>query len=444
MKKIVLAVAFCIISTIAWCQPHVIDKVVAIVGNEMVMYSDVQAALLQFKDLTPDQRKDAICYITDQLMQKKLLLSRAKIDSLKVTDEQVETEMDKRMNFFVEQYGSVENLERANGKTIVQIKNELHDNIKDQILIEQMQNKVVSDLDIGPADVRKFFNSVDADSLPYYNTEMEIGQIVRYPAVSQGERQRVIDELRQVRKDVLSGKAKFATKAIILSKDIGTRNKGGEMDMQRADNFVPEFAAAALALKKDSISDVVETKYGFHLIQMIERKGDMIHVRHILLTPEVSYEAKESVKEQLDSIRKQILADTAFTFEKAVAKYSQDEETKNRGGLLVDMKTNSSRIPVDGLDADVFFTVDKLKTGEISEPVEFTTPEQKEAYRILWLKAKTLPHRADLATDYPKIKQIALEYKKQEKMDEWFKKYIKKTYIHIDPEYAGCERLQKW
>lgn len=422
----------------------IIDEVVAVVGNEVVLYSDIEAQIAQMKDMPADKEAETRCMVIDQIMQRKLLLSRAKYDSLKVTDEQVNNELDRRMAFFVEQFGgNVQALEKYYNRTVGQLKSDFREPIKEQLLTEQMQNKIVSGVDVTPEEVKKFYLSLPKDSLPYYNAELEIGQIVILPKVSSQEKQDVINKLRNIRSSIISGKSKFSTMAIVYSQDEGSARKGGEMDMQRADNFVPEFAAAALSLKKDSISDVVETKFGYHIIKMLDRKGDMVKVSHILMHPSMTDVEIQAAKRTLDSLRTVIKKDS-ITFENAAYKYSEDADTRNRGGMLVDMKTNSSRIPNDQLDATLFSIVDKLKVGDISEPIYFKNAEGKDAFRIIYLKSRTLPHKANLKDDYPRIKELAQATKKQEKLDTWFKKYIGLTYIRVNSNYNYCHSLNKW
>lgn len=444
MKKLIVILIISICSVAQLKAQRIIDEVVAVVGNEVVLYSDVEAQLAQMKGLTLDKEPEARCMVIDGLMQKKLLLSRAKYDSLKVTEEQVNTELDRRMQFFIDQFGGNQQaLEKFYNKSVAQLKNDFRDPIREQLLEEQMQNKVLSDIDVTPEDVKKYYQSLPKDSLPYYNAELEIGQIVITPKVTKEEKQAVIDELRDIKKQVESGKAKFSTMAIIHSQDESNAVRGGEMDMVRADTYVPEFAAAALALKKDSISDVVETKYGFHLIKMIDRKGDMVKVAHILMRPQITETEVQKAKSTLDSLKTVIRKDS-ITFENAAYKYSEDQDTKNRGGIMVDMKTNSSHIPTDQLDAGLFSIVDKLKVGEISDPVYFKTQEGKDAYRLVYLKSRTLPHKANLKEDYPKIKDLATASKKQEKLENWMKKYIALTYIRVNTNYNYCHSLDRW
>jgi len=441
MKKIITIIIILCGLTACHAQ-QTIDEVIAIVGDEAIMKSDIEGQYMQMQGLTTIDREKAHCMILNQLMEKKLYLIRAMADSLKVNDEQVESELTRRIQYFIQRYGSEENMKEQIGKSALELKNDFRLAIREQLLEQQMQEKIVSDVNVTPSDIKKFYKSLPADSLPYYDTEMEIGQVVVYPKVTHAEKQEAIDKLKKIRKDILSGAITFEYAAIRYSAD-GSATHGGDLEMQRADQFVPEFSSIALKLKKDSISDIVETKFGYHLIQMLERRGDMIHVRHILIRPEVSDQDRVATRKMLDSIREKIIKDS-ITFEDAAYKYSKDEETKNRGGLMIDMKTNSSHIPVKSLDGALFFTVDKMKIGEISHPDSYISPEGKEAFRILFLKSKIPPHKANLKDDYPKIMEIAKEYKKLEKEQEWLKKYIPYTYVRIDKSYINCESLKIW
>ncbi len=425
----------------AVAQP-VVDEIIAVVGNEYLLRSELEVQLLQVQQSNPERASETACWLLDQFLQKKMLLSRAKTDSLKVTDEQIEGELDRRIQYFVSQIGSEEALEDYYRKTIPEMKSDFREQVREQLLMEQQQQKIIGNIDVTPKDIRDFYNKIPADSLPYYSTEMEIGQIVIYPKISTAERQRTIELLRKTRKEILSG-SNFATKAIILSEDKGSAINGGDLGWQRAENYVPEFAAAALSLQKDSISDVVESKFGFHILQLLGRKGDLIHVRHILKKPQVNEDAHTATIRLLDSIRSAILGDS-ITFETAAYKFSKDEETKNRGGIMTDPKTSASRIPVEELDQATFFAVDKLAVGEISQPLPFKTADGSDAYRILYLKSKTLPHKANLKDDYPKLKVIVTEYKKAVKLEAWVKKNIPNVYVYLDPSYKDCPTLKRW
>ncbi|MGZ5282674.1 MAG: peptidylprolyl isomerase, partial [Bacteroidia bacterium] len=267
---------FFLSSATAFAQP-VVDEIIAVVGSEYILRSEIEVQMLQLQQANPTKGNEAQCWLLDQYLQKKMMLSRAKTDSLKVTEEQIEGELDRRIQYFISQIGSEEALEDYYKKSIVEMKNDFRDQVREQLLIEQQQQKVIGTVDVTPQDIKEFYDKIPSDSLPYYSTEMEIGQIVIFPKVSKTERQKTIELLRQARKEILKGSS-FSTKAIIMSEDKGSAINGGDLGWQRADMYVPEFAAAALSLKKDSISDVIETKYGFHILQLLGRKGDLIHV----------------------------------------------------------------------------------------------------------------------------------------------------------------------
>jgi len=442
MKKILTILIMLCTMGAAHAQ-QVIDEVEAIVGDDAIMRSDIEGQYMQMPGISKMDKGKAHCMILNQLMQKKLYLIRALADSLKVSDEQVESELSRRIQFFIQQYGSEANMKDKIGKTPLQLKNDFREQIKDQLLEQQMQEKIVSNINVTPSDIKKFYKGLPSDSLPYYDTEMEIGQIVVYPKVTRAEKQAALDKLKKIKADIISGNLTFEYAAIRYSEDPGSATHGGDLEMKRADQYVPEFTAAALKLKKDSMSDIIETKYGYHLIQMLERRGDMIHVRHILIMPTVSDIDRAATQKMLDSIRDRIIKDS-ITFEDAAYKYSKDEETKNRGGLMIDMKTNSSHIPVKELDGPLFFKIDRMKIGEISRADTFISNDGKEAFRILKLKSKIPPHKANLKDDYPKIMEIAKEYKKLDAEQTWLKKYIPYTYIRIDKKYQDCESLKIW
>ncbi|MDZ4839772.1 MAG: peptidylprolyl isomerase [Bacteroidota bacterium] len=425
-------------------QPVVADRTIAVVGSEYILESEIEIQYNQLREKASAQftDKQLHCLLLDQLLQRKMLLYRAKaVDSIKVTEAQIQLDLDRKMAFFIQQFGSESELERFYGKSIRAIKDELYESVKDQMLIEQMQSKISGTIVVAPSDVRSYYKSLSSDSLPYYNTELEIAQIVIFPKLGIEQKREARRKLEIIREDIKNG-SKFEIEAIAYSMDLGTAKKGGYMEMQKAENFVPEFAAAALSLYKGS-DTIVETRFGFHLLLLISRKGDMVETRHILIKPEISESSKTIAFNKLDSVKHLIDIDS-ISFEQAAYKFSEDQETKNRGGFLIDQKTNSSRIPVDELNVDDFFVVDKLSPGDISAPNNFVSVEQNEGYRIVYLKSKIAPHKANLDEDYPKLKLLAEERKKVELMDNWFTKYLKETYLSIDASYNDCSNLNKW
>ncbi|MCX6352280.1 MAG: peptidylprolyl isomerase [Bacteroidetes bacterium] len=444
MRQLLTILLFTLISTATFAQTKVIDEVVANIGDEIILRSEVEVQLMQMRDVKEADIPTARCFILDQLMQRKLMLVRAKADSLKVSEDQVTNELERRIQYMIAnpQIGSAEKLEEYFGKSIIQIKNEFRKTIKEQILIEQMQAKATSNADLTPNEIRTYFKTIPPDSLPLYNTEVELSQLVIFPKPTKEAKLAAIQKLKDIREEVQKG-ANFGTKAVVYSQDNGSAIKRGDLGMTAASQFVPEFSAAALKLKKDSMSGIVESKFGYHLIQMIERKGDMIHTRHILLKAEVTEDDNKLVKARLDSFR-QLILDKKATLQTLSQQFSEDEESKNRGGMMVDPKTNASKVPLDELDAATFYAIDKLKPGEFSDPAPYTSMDGREGFRLVFLKSKTPQHKANLTDDYPKIKLMALEANKNAKLQAWYDKYIPITYIKVNPPLKSCESMAKW
>lgn len=428
-------------------QDTVIDGVVAVVGGNMVLKSDIETQYLQLRSqgIIKGSPARVKCQILDKLLYMKLLLHQSQVDSIKVTDAQVEAEMDRRMRYFISQAGSPEKLEEYYQKTLIQIKSELKDIIKEQMLTEQEEAKVTKDVTVTPSEVRTFYKKIDKDSIPLINAEFEIGLILKQPLIGQEEKQIVISKLKGFKERIAKGD-EFATLAVLYSEDPGTAKQGGELGMFKRGDMRPEFEAASFKLKTPGeVSDVVETEDGFHLIQLIERRGEYINVRHILLQPQVSMANLNKAKISLDSVAV-LLTSKKMKFEEAVLKYS-DDPSKNNGGLLVNNASGNTRFEssqLSQLDPKVFFIVDKLKVGEISPPVLMKTDRGKQEYRIYYLKDRTSPHRANLENDYARIQTMALNQKKEKAVNVWVSEKLPGTYIRINDQYRNCEFTRKW
>lgn len=425
----------------------VVDGVIAVVGGNPVLKSDIEGQYLQLRAQgvikgSPSRMK---CQILDRLLYMKLLLHQAQVDSIKVTDAQVESEMDRRMRYFIAQAGSPEKLEEYYQKTLLEIKNELKDIIREQMLTEQEEAKITKDLSITPSEVKSFFKKMDKDSIPLINAEFEIGVIIKYPAIGKEEKQVCINKLKSFKERIAKGD-EFATLAVLYSEDPGSAKQGGELGMFKRGDMRPEFEAAAFKLKTPGeVSDVVETEDGFHLIQLIERRGDYINVRHILLQPQVSLVNLNKAKQSLDSVVV-LVSSGKMTFEAAVVKYS-DDPSKNSGGLMINNATGTTRFEANQLsqfDPKVFFIVDKLKVNEISAPSLMKTDRGKQEYRVYYLKDRTSPHRANLENDYARIQVMALSQKKAKMINAWVDQRIAGTYVMISDEYKNCEFTRKW
>jgi peptidyl-prolyl cis-trans isomerase SurA len=375
------------------------------------------------------------------MLFQKLLVAQAEVDSIVVDDAQVNAELDRRIGMFIQQFGSQEKLERYYNKSITDIKKELFDVIKEQLLSQQVQQQIIANVTVTPSEVKAFFKSIPKDSLPQIKTEYVIQQIVKNPPVSIEEKIRVKEQLLNLRKRILDGE-NFSTLAILYSEDPGSASKGGELGFYGRGQLYPEFEAVAFKLKEGEVSDIVETEAGYHIIQMIARKGDYINVRHILLVPKVSPLDLTKARNELDSVAALIRNDS-ITFDEAVEKFSEGKN-KNSGGYLINDYTGGTSFEAEQLDPQVSFVVDKLKAGEISNPVPMKTDKMKDAYRILYLKEKTRPHRANMKDDYPKIQQWAQQKKQKKVIDEWVNEKSKQTYIRISDDFMKCNFHYNW
>ncbi|MEX0968600.1 MAG: peptidylprolyl isomerase [Bacteroidia bacterium] len=447
MKKTGLIGLLLIISSVAFAQEkprkgEVLDKVIAVVGTELILKSDIEAQMHQVELPEGLTEGEARCQLLNDLMQQKMLLNRANIDSLEVSEEQVSDEINDRINYFVSQIGSESALEEYYGKSIPEIREEFYDPIHEQLLIQMMQQKVIANTRITPSEVKAFYNNLPKDSLPFLSATVEAGELVRYPEPTAAEKEAAKNRLQELRDRIVKGES-FETLAVLYSDDDGTAAKKGVVGAVKRDDLQPEYSAVAFRLSKDSVSQIVETQYGYHIIQLIERRGDIINTRHILIRPKITEEAREKTRQFLDSIRHQIVHDT-LTFAQAATLYSQRSETRNNAGMLSDPASGASRLPVDKLDKSLFNVVDTMKAGEVSKPVAYQTVDNRLAYRLIYLKDKTPPHKANLKDDYQQIQEFALENKKIDRLMEWVEEYIPRTYVRVDSDYSHCEELQYW
>jgi len=424
-------------------QPQVIDQIAALVGRNMILQSDIENQYINYRmqGIIKGSSSEVKCSILEDMLFQKLLVAQAEVDSIVVDDAQVNAELDRRIGTFINQFGSQEKLEQYYNKTITEIKSELFNVIKEQLLSQQVQQQIISEVSVTPSEVKSYFRSLPKDSIPQIKTEYVIQQLVKNPPISVEERIRVKEELLELRKRILNGE-NFSTLAILYSEDPGSAKKGGELGFYGRGQLYPEFEAIAFKLKEGEVSDIVETEAGYHIIQMIERKGDYVNVRHILLIPKVSPADLQKARKELDSIVLLIRNDS-ISFDDAVVKFS-DGENRNNGGYLINQYTGGTSFEAEQLDPQVSFVVDKLKVGEISNPVPMKTDKQKDAYRILYLKDKTKPHRANLEDDYPKIQQWALQIKQKKIIDEWVNEKSQNTYIKISDDFNRCSFHYNW
>jgi len=439
--NILLIVAFfTIFSNNLFSQSNQIDNILAIVGNNIVLLSDVENQYQQIKNNENYTGVDIKCQIFENLLMQKLLLNQAQLDSLEVTDKEVDQQLDRRLRYFVSQIGSEKALEEYFNKTITEIKKDLKKTLKDQMLIEKMNEKLTGDIKITPTEVQQFFKTIPKDSLPTINAQTELEEIAMYPKISPEQLLEVKTRLQELRDRIIKGE-KFSTLAIMYSEDIGSASKGGELGFVGRSDLVPEFASVAFNLKENEVSKIVETSFGYHIIQLIERRGEQINVRHILLMPKVSMNEILKTKKTLDSISLAIRSGK-ITFKNAVEKYSQGD-SKNNNGLIKNELTGSTKFDDDAIDSPTKYAISDLNVGDISNIFETRDEKNKTVFRIVKIKSKIKAHKANLKDDYQLIQDYALQNKKQKVTEDWLKNKQQSIYIKIDDSYKKCNFQSK-
>ncbi|MCB9192495.1 MAG: peptidylprolyl isomerase [Flavobacteriales bacterium] len=447
MKRIltVILASFISLAAVAQDEPQTIDKVIAVVGGNITLQSELETQYLQMlaSGYSPDD--DSRCIIFEELLYGNLLLHRAKVDSLNVSDGEVEDELSRRLEYFIAQLGSQEKLEEYYEKSILEIKDEFRELIKEQLLSQRMQQQITGDIKVTPAETRAYFNKIPKDSLPYINTEIEIGKIMRRPEITKEQRATARAKAEELRDRVVNGES-FRALAILYSEDPGSSKNGGDLGFFTRGMMVPEFDAVAFRLKEDSISDVFETSFGFHFMEMLERRGEQINVRHILIRPKTSEEDLEKARVFLDSIHGLIDAGK-ITFAAAAEKFSDDEESKLNGGMMFNPMTGAPVFDMDQLgsiDQRLFLTIEDMQPGDISKAVKAQSPDGKESYNLYYLKSRTEPHVANMKDDYQKIQQAALAEKKTRVIEKWINDKAASTYIRIDDSFKDCPFAHRW
>jgi peptidyl-prolyl cis-trans isomerase SurA len=427
---------FLVNTLLSFGQPRILDRVVAIVGDFKILQSDIENLYLQYQAENATTPGDMKCMILEDFLAQNLLLNQAKIDSIEVSESQVEMQLDSRLDFFISQIGSQERLEQYFNKTILEIKEDFRDLIRDQLITQEMRNTITADVTITPSEVRQFFNKIPDDSIPFINARIEISQIVLYPPYNEESTLETRQRLLDLRKRISSGES-FATLAVLYSES-PTAPKGGEMGYMGRAEMDPEYAKAAFSLKKGQVSNIIETAAGFYIIQLIDRREDRINTRHILMRPKIDPEAIQKTISRLDSLANLIRNDS-MTFEWAARYYSQDIKTNVNGGLVVNPADNSTMFGLDELETTEYEVLRNMNVGEISDPFESKDENAKTIYKIVKLNRSTKPHKANIKDDYILLQMIALEAKKVNVLKEWINDKISTTFIHIDRSFQSCE-----
>ncbi|HCQ29338.1 MAG TPA: peptidylprolyl isomerase [Flavobacteriales bacterium] len=442
IKQTVFTLIITAISLSSMAQKKVIDEIEAVVGDEIILMSELENQIISYQTQGMLIDESMRCQLFEEMLFQKLLINQAKLDSVEVTDSQVESEMNRRLRYFISQIGSEKKLEEYYQKSIAEIKDEFRELVKEQMLAQQMQQKITGGVRVTPSEVKEFYNNLPADSIPVINSQVEIAQILIKAPISEKAKLAAREEIESIRKRILNGES-FSTLAVLYSDDQGSAVKGGELGFTGRAEFVPEFSAVAFSLKSNEISEVVETQFGYHIIQLIKREGEKVNVRHILIKPEIETEDLAKAEEKANKVYQMLLSDS-LTFEEAAEKYSDDEDSKNNGGILINPQTGSSMFDIDQVSPQLFFIIDKMKEGEISKPVAFEMPDGTKGFRIVKLVKRTEPHRASLKTDYDLLQQAALNNKKNKVLKEWIENKTKSTYIQISDKYKNCPFENNW
>jgi peptidyl-prolyl cis-trans isomerase SurA len=423
---------------------QVLDKIVAKVDNNIVLESEVQKTYVEaIAQSQQGMEAPNRCGVFESLLINKLMVAKAEIDSVIVTDAEVLVQTNNRFSSVMQQFGGDESmLAEIYGKTADQLKAELEDVIREQLTVQKMRGKITEGITVSPAEVRAFFNSIPKDSLPLFTSEATVGQIVKKPEANPKVREQIISQLRQFKQDILSGKSTFAELATRHSEDPGSAAQGGDLGFFRRGELAPEYEATSLGLRPGEISDPVETQFGFHMIQLLEIRGGTFNTRHILRIPRASEEDIKQAERYLDSLKKEIQAGK-IEFAKAAKEYSDDRGTSDAGGFFTDPATNSNRLSLRTLEDPVlYFTIDTMKVGDITPPLRFEDPREGTKVRILYYKARYSAHKANLDDDYEKLKSAALRRKEDEVLSKWFITAKEDVFIDIDPSYDRCNALQ--
>jgi peptidyl-prolyl cis-trans isomerase SurA len=435
---------FLLFPAIVFAQDNnvVVDKIIVKIDNHIILKSDLELAIAKVKEQhkvtqIPDYVR---CQILQQLIVNKMLLAKAEIDTIKVDESQIIGQLERRMQYMITQFGSVEKLEAALGKTTSQLKDELRPSMLEQMTLQKMQQELGKDAKITPREVKKFFAAIPKDSVPFISKEVEVGILMKMPTVNKKETNAVKAKLMEFKRRVLAGE-KFEDLATANSEDLGSASLGGDLGWQGRGNLVAQFEATALKLAVGEISEPVESEFGIHLIQLLDRRGNMFHSRHILIRPKPSQEDIETTVHFLDSIRN-LIVDKKITFEKATNLHSDDKASKAKGGMMTDEEAGGTRISVENMETALFMTLDTMKIGTVTKPIQYRLEDGKDAVRLIYYKSVVLPHYISLETDYQQIYNAALAEERNKLMMKWFDKTKKELFIDIDPDYKECDVMK--
>jgi len=431
-------------SVTAQAQMNKIDGVDVVIGKNVVLSSDIAKFKLDIEQRSEGKIKISDCEMLEQLMLQKLLSHHAVIDSVLVTEAEVNSAVDRNLAFFTQEFGSIEKVVKQYGfNDLNDLRTELFSIEKENVLVRKEQEKINEGVDITPEEVRIYYNGLkEKNELPEFQAEIEMSQIVIYAEPTEEENNRIINKLTELKKEIEGG-ASFKMKAVLNSDDPTATQNGGQLEVTKESQFIKEFKEVAFSLDVGQVSEPFKTLFGYHIIQLHQVKGKTRIVSHILMQPEILESKVQEAKEKIEKIRKEII-EGKITFEEAVAKYSEDKDTKNSGGMIVNPYTNETRFDLTRMDPSLYDKVINTKKGEITEAFYDETQQNEKMYKIILMKDRTLTHKADLVNDYVKVQKLALQKKKEENITKWSKNKIKDTYIKISDKYDKCEYQRNW
>jgi peptidyl-prolyl cis-trans isomerase SurA len=427
-------------------ETRLIDKIVGAVGGEVILLSEIEQQMAYLKAQRGSVPPDARCMVMENLLAQNLMLHRARMDSIQISDEEVESQIEARIDRILAMMNNdFQQFEDYYGKSVSEVRQEMRDPIRNQALVERMQGKVFSAITITPSEVRTFFARVPRDSLPYFNSEVEMAEFIYFPKVNQEQKQLAYARISGLRKQIGEEGKSFAEVASAHSDDLGSARLAGDLGWQKRGTFVPEFEAVAYNLEPGEISEVFESPFGYHFVQLLERRGNLLHTRHVLVMPRIEQSDLDLAVRFLDSIRQRIATEEGYTFETALKAHGdKNNQSFNNGGRMLNPQTGNTFFEISDLDHRLFFVIDTLEVGQISAPIQQTDPTGKIYFQVIKLLSRTKPHKASLKQDYSRIQEAALSEKKGKYLDEWVEKHIRNTYIDLDAQYQGCPNLTPW
>ena len=439
MKKTTLIILLNITVQLFYSQ-EIIDKVVAIVGENPILYSEIQGQKLQLLQQGMDADADMDCYLMDEFMIQQLLIHQAEIDSIEVTEDMVKVELNQRIQYFSAQVGGTEALEEFYGKSIEEIKEEFFGQIEDKMKAQKMQQEITGNILASPKEVQSFFNSIPIDSIPFINSKVKISELVMAPKINYNQKNSTKNKLQNIKRRILSNEISFSVAAEFYSDDPGSKTNGGNFGWVDRGDFVPEFDAIAYTIPLNTISNVFESPFGFHILKIEKRRGEQYYGSHILIKNEISENALAELKQKCDSILNEV-KNESISWENAI---SQNSTNPSDGGIIFNQNTGDMYWDMKNIDKSLFVGINTLEIGQYSEPLYYEDEKGNIGYRVLKLEDQTKPHLANLNDDYGFIQKYAINEKQINEMDKWVAKTAKNTYIKIEDLYKGCPNISKW